>query len=66
MNNNQETTPRVLKSSKNRIRVEFERTSLKERMKANFVFGAFQHAGRGFLIVIHTILFLPSESFLRL
>ena len=37
MNNNQDTTPRVLKSSKNKIKVDFERTSLKERMKAKYL-----------------------------
>ncbi len=38
MNNKQETVaPRVLKESKNRIRVDFERTSLKERMKAKYL-----------------------------
>ncbi len=37
MNKNQETAPRVLKESKNRIRVDFERTSLKERMKAKYL-----------------------------
>ncbi len=37
MNKKQETTPRVLKNSKSKIRVEFERTSLKERMKAKYL-----------------------------
>ncbi len=41
MNKNQETAPRVLKESKNRIRVDFERTSLKERMKAKYLNGNF-------------------------
>ncbi len=36
MNKSQET-PRVLKESKNKIRVDFERTSLKERMKAKYL-----------------------------
>ena len=33
--------PRVMKESKNKIRVEFERTSLKERLKARFLNVAF-------------------------
>lgn len=37
MNNKQEAAPRVLKDSKNKIRVDFERTSLKERMKAKYL-----------------------------
>ena len=38
MNSQQtQTTPRVMKESKNKIRVEFERTPLKERLKAKFL-----------------------------
>lgn len=40
MNNVQET-PRVKRESKNRIRVEFERTPLKDRLKAKFINAAF-------------------------
>lgn len=40
MNNVQES-PRIKKESKNKIKVEFERTLLKERLKAKFINGAF-------------------------
>ena len=40
MNNVQES-PRIKKESKNKIKVEFERTPLKERLKAKFINGAF-------------------------
>ena len=40
MNNVQES-PRVKKESKNKIKVEFERTPLKDRLKAKFINGAF-------------------------
>ena len=36
MNNNQNAAPQVLKESKNKIKVEFERTPLLERLKAKF------------------------------
>ena len=41
--NSQQTqnAPRVMKESKNKIRVEFERTPLKERLKAKFINGNF-------------------------
>ena len=35
--NNVETAPKITKESKNKIRVEFERTPLSERLKAKFV-----------------------------
>ena len=35
--NNNEGAPRILKESKNKIRVEFERTSRKERLKAKYL-----------------------------
>lgn len=37
MTNNIETKPVVMKESKNKIRVDFERTSLKERLKSKFL-----------------------------
>ena len=40
MNNVQES-PRIKKESKNKIKVEFERTPLKDRLKAKFINGAF-------------------------
>ncbi len=39
--NAQQTTPVIKKESKNKIRVEFERTPLKERLKARFINLAF-------------------------
>lgn len=39
--NAQQTTPTIKKESKNKIRVEFERTPLKERLKAKFINMAF-------------------------
>ncbi len=39
--NAQQTTPQVKKETKNKIRVEFERTPLKERLKAKFINMAF-------------------------
>ena len=35
--NSEQQAPRVMKESKNKIRVEFERTPLKERLKAKFL-----------------------------
>ena len=37
MNAQQTGSPKITKESKNKIRVEFERTPLKERLKAKFV-----------------------------
>ena len=37
MDMNMQTTPKITKESKNKIRVEFDRTPLKERMKAKFL-----------------------------
>ena len=37
MDTNMQNTPRITKESKNKIRVEFERTPLKERLKAKFL-----------------------------
>ncbi len=37
MDTNMQTTPKVTKESKNKIRVEFDRTPLKERLKAKFL-----------------------------
>ena len=37
MDMNMQTTPKITKESKNKIRVEFERTPLKERLKAKFL-----------------------------
>ena len=37
MNNKQESKPMVVKETKNKIRADFERTSLKERMKAKYL-----------------------------
>ena len=37
MDTNMQNTPRITKESKNKIRVEFDRTPLKERMKAKFL-----------------------------
>ncbi len=37
MDTNMQNTPKVTKESKNKIRVEFDRTPLKERLKAKFV-----------------------------
>ena len=34
---NIQSTPKVMKESKNKIKVEFDRTPLKERMKAKFL-----------------------------
>ncbi|MBP5269986.1 MAG: hypothetical protein ILO42_03400, partial [Clostridia bacterium] len=39
--NAQPTAPKVYKETKNKIKVEFERTPLKERLKAKFVNAAF-------------------------
>ncbi|MGM9643173.1 MAG: carbohydrate ABC transporter permease [Eubacteriales bacterium] len=39
--NAQQTTPTIKRESKNKIRVEFERTPLKERLKAKFINMAF-------------------------
>lgn len=39
--NAQQTTPRITKESKNTIKVEFDRTPLKERLKAKFINMAF-------------------------
>ncbi|MBQ8248839.1 MAG: carbohydrate ABC transporter permease [Clostridia bacterium] len=42
MNSQQtQSTPRVMKESKNKIRVDFERTPLKDRLKAKFLNGNF-------------------------
>lgn len=37
MDTNMQNTPKITKESKNKIRVEFDRTPLKERLKAKFV-----------------------------
>lgn len=37
MDTNMQNTPKITKESKNKIRVEFDRTPLKERMKAKFL-----------------------------
>ncbi len=37
MDMNMQTTPKITKESKNKIRVEFDRTPLKERLKAKFL-----------------------------
>ena len=37
MDTNMQTTPKITKESKNKIRVEFDRTPLKERLKAKFL-----------------------------
>ena len=37
MDTNMQNTPKITKESKNKIRVEFERTPLKERLKAKFL-----------------------------
>ena len=37
MDTNMQNTPKIMKESKNKIRVEFERTPLKERLKAKFL-----------------------------
>jgi len=34
--NNEQTTPKVMRETKNKIRVDFERTPLKDRLKAKF------------------------------
>ena len=39
--NNVQDSPRIKKESKNKIKVEFERTPLKDRLKAKFINGAF-------------------------
>ena len=41
MNAQQTGAPKITKESKNKIRVEFERTPLKERLKAKFINMAF-------------------------
>ena len=41
MNAQETMTPRIKKETKNKIRVEFERTPLKERLKAKFINAAF-------------------------
>ena len=41
MNAQQTSAPKITKESKNKIRVEFERTPLKERLKAKFINSAF-------------------------
>ena len=41
MNAQQTGSPKIMKESKNKIRVEFERTPLKERLKAKFINMAF-------------------------
>ena len=35
--NSEQQAPRVMKESKNKIRVEFERTPLKERLKGKYL-----------------------------
>ena len=62
MNKNQEA-PRVLKESKNKIRVDFERTSLKERMKAKYLNS---HFYKRLLVVIFRFLLLLGISFIIL
>ena len=64
MNNNQEnTTPRVLKSSKNKIRVDFERTSLKERMKAKYLNSLFY---KKLLVAVFRFILLLGISYIIL
>ena len=62
MNKNQEA-PRVLKESKNKIKVDFERTSLKERMKAKYLNS---HFYKRLLVVIFRFLLLLGISFIIL
>ena len=63
MNNNQENTPRVLKSSKNKIRVDFERTSLKERMKAKYLNSLFY---KKLLVAVFRFILLLGISYIIL
>ena len=37
MDANMQNTPKITKETKNKIRVDFDRTPLKERLKAKFV-----------------------------
>ena len=53
MNAQQTSAPQVTKETKNKIRVEFERTPLKERLKAKFINMAFV-GGVIWYIVRHT------------
>lgn len=61
--NNVETAPKITKESKNKIRVEFERTPLSERLKAKFVnLYFFQNIG----VYIFKFLFLLGISYVIL
>lgn len=62
MNNNQ-NAPKVLKESKNKIRVDFERTSLKERMKAKYLNSNFY---KRLLIVLFRFILLLGISYIIL
>ncbi len=61
--NNVETAPKIKKESKNKIRVEFERTPLAERLKAKFVnLYFFQNVG----VYLFKFLFLLGISYVIL
>ena len=62
MNNNQDT-PRVLKESKNKIRVDFDRTSRKERLKAKYLNS---HFYKKLLIAIFRFVLLFGISYIIL
>jgi len=61
--NNVETSPRVTKETKNKIRVDFERTPLLERLKARFVNTYFL---KKVLIYVFKFLFLLGISYVIL
>lgn len=61
--NNQNTTPVVTKETKNKIRVEFDRTPLKERLKAKYLNGYFY---RRVLLAIFKFLLLLGISYIIL
>ena len=61
--NNNETAPRVKRESKNKIRVEFDRTPLKDRIKAKYLNGFFY---RKLLISLFRFLLLLGLSYIIL
>ena len=61
--NNNEGAPRILKESKNKIRVEFERTSRKERLKAKYLNKNFY---KKILVVIFRLVLLVGISYIIL
>lgn len=61
--NNNESAPRILKESKNKIRVEFERTSRKERLKAKYLNKNFY---KRILVVIFRLVLLIGISYIIL